>query len=432
MFDSRISRSLVARSFVFSMLLVASATLAFSQNLVRNAGFDNDLSDWSAGEGTELEIVHRTDIGSTLVGGSGPGAMESRNFFFNGGSSGPRQWVQGIVSGTTYTVAASFYIPSEDNVADGFSISIDWYDDESHYIDDAWVSGGPLVLDTWVRVSDDIVAPNLATQALLRVFHSAPILPDETGPSVAIHDDVWLAVKGAEAAVQALFVPAAASATGQGGTFWSTTAWISNEIDFPVTISGAFLAQNQDNSGVLGSLTELGTIPALGFVEIKDMVGHLGLSQVTGGLYLEASVKAGGIPAVFVKGTTHTFTPNPSGGGEYGQGLPAVGPGTLNRAVIPGLFQGPEKRTNLGILNTSDQTLTVDVQIRDSDGQEQVSLKWTLPPFAQRQVSLPSMGVATLDGGVVVITRTSTAGSFRAYTSTVDQISGDAVYNAGQ
>jgi len=63
-----------------------------------------------------------------------------------------------------------------------------------------------------------------------------------------------------------------------------------------------------------------------------------------------------------------------------------------------------------------------------ADGGQAKSVNWTLQPYEQRQVSLPSLGVNELDGGLV----TFTAGrgtSFRGYTSTVDQNSGDAVYN---
>lgn len=119
-------------------------------------------------------------------------------------------------------------------------------------------------------------------------------------------------------------------------------------------------------------------------------------------------------------------------GGVYGQGLPAVGPGVLNRVVIPGLFKNPSQRTNVGVLNTSAQTLDVDVDIWDDEGVKIAEAFWTLLPYSHRQSSLNSIGAGSMSGGTVIITRRSSGGSFRAYTSTVDQKSGDAVYNPGQ
>ncbi|RLE24225.1 MAG: hypothetical protein DRJ65_10370, partial [Acidobacteria bacterium] len=97
-----------------------------------------------------------------------------------------------------------------------------------------------------------------------------------------------------------------------------------------------------------------------------------------------------------------------------------------------GLFKNSGQRTNVGLLNTSGQTLVVNVEIWDDTGTKITAVTWTLPPYSQRQSSLGSIGAGSMSGGTVIITRQSTGGSFRAYTSTVDQKSGDAVYNPGQ
>ncbi|MCD4748326.1 MAG: hypothetical protein K8R59_03040, partial [Thermoanaerobaculales bacterium] len=119
-------------------------------------------------------------------------------------------------------------------------------------------------------------------------------------------------------------------------------------------------------------------------------------------------------------------------GGSYGQGIPAVGPGVVGVTVAPGAWQNADRRTNVGALNTSNQTIKVRVQVIDGMGATVATETWTLEPYGQRQVSLSSLGVLQLNGGSVVFEMTSGAGSYRGYLSTIDAITGDAVYTAAQ
>jgi hypothetical protein len=49
----------------------------------------------------------------------------------------------------------------------------------------------------------------------------------------------------------------------------------------------------------------------------------------------------------------------------------------------------------------------------------------------QRQQSLPSLGVARLENRAVRFERLTGTGTYQAFTSVVDNVSGDAVYNGG-
>ena len=404
---------------------------AGAQNLVINAEFDFDTSHWEA-QDSSIEMIFRNDMASTLPGASGAGVLEVQRTDFIGGSSGVFQTITGVEEGKTYEIAGSLFFPSENNPAETGDILVFWNDGAGGLVDYDFISMYPLPHDTWVRLSDTLTAPIGTVSADIRLTIDNPASDTETRPGITIWDDIWMSEAGSDEAVQRLFVPAAASIDGLGGTFWSTTGWFSNTIDYPLTLWGTFLPPDTDNTARLLSLTQLSIIPARGFVTIENLVGELGENDVAGGLYLEARASAVGLPAVIATGTTHTFTPNPSGDGVYGQGLPAVGPGELSRVVIPGLFKNSSFRTNVGLLNTSGETLTVLVEIYDDSGTRLGSDSWTLLPYAQKQTSLNAFGVTTLTGGTVVITRQSDGGSFRAYTSTVDQKSGDAIYNPGQ
>lgn len=425
---SRTIRQLLLVATLVAGGLTASASMVDAQNLVPNGMFDHDITGWEP-PGSIVELVHRIDLGSDLDGGSGPGCIEVQLFHWNGGSSGPGQVVGPVTPGAAYSLEGSYFMPSADNVADSVGLALYWLDEDGVDFDYSYATAWPAETDTWVRLSEEVIAPAGASSVWLRLFVGNPNLEDETRPGVCYFDDVWLSEIGSTTATQALFVPAAAAAHGLAGTYWSTNGWFSSVVEYPVTLSGALLLQNQDNTSALDDLTVLGTIPAMGFLEVSDMVTALGGSEVAGGIYLEATAEAAGLPATLIYGTTHTFTPNPEGDGGYGQGLPVVGNGGRTMVVAPGLYQNADFRTNVGVLNTSAATIAVEISLRDPSGASLANRTWTLQPFEQRQRSLPSLGVTNVDGGTLVITRTSSVGTFSGYTSTVDQNSGDAVYN---
>jgi len=236
---------------------------------------------------------------------------------------------------------------------------------------------------------------------------------------------------GATEAKQVLFVPASASAHGFNGTFWTTTGWFASNVSVPVEINAAFLRQGQDNSAAPAALTSLGTVPAKGFLEVKDMVAKLGGAGLSGGIYIEATAQGTGLPAVLVGATTYTFTPNDKGSGGYGQGVPAVYTGVQADVIIPGVYQGADYRTNVGVVNTSGVQTDVKVVIVGAGGGQLASEEWSLKPYEQKQVAVTSMGVNAASGGFVTVTQMGTTGSFQAYATVVDQKTGDAVYTPG-
>ena len=412
--------------------LVLVAGPAAAQNLVVNATFDSDVSSWQIlPSATDIQIAHRSNVGSTLGGGSGPGSLQLSMAFWNGSRGGCFQNVT-ISGGVEYLVEATLMLPTDiDNTAIDAQLLVEWWNAEGSVIDSDWIGVYPLDPNTWARASNSVVAPADAVTARIWLMVGTPALDNETVPGIALFDDVVFQEVGATQAQQVLFVPAAASAAGSNNTFWSTTGWFANQVSYPVELSAALLPPRQDNSGALSSLTAIGTVPANGFLEVTDLVAAVGESGKTGGLYIVATANAAGLPATLVEATTTTFTPNPSGAGVYGQGLPAVSAGTANQVVLPGVFQSSARRTNVGVLNTSASTLEVELAVTDASGQIVGITDWTLRPYEQRQTSVTNLGPSSISGGWVLVRRTSSGGSFRAYLSVVDQSSGDAIYTAG-
>lgn len=413
-----------------AVLLCAPPTMA--QNLLSNPAFDSDITAWE-GAAEDLELEWVADAGSTLDGGSGPGALEVRHYFWNGGSSGPWQAVDSVEAGSSYELAGSLFRPGDaDNVCDYIALSVWWYDTNGYFLSRETAAMYPLVDDAWTRVSSTVIAPAEATSARVRLLVGNPIMENETRPGVALFDDIWFASEGATTATQVLFYPAAAEAQGLQGTHWRTSARISSLIDFPVTVSGALLRQGQDNTDSVTSPMTIGTIPPDGFLAVDDLVSTLGGSGLTCGVYLLAEAQAAGLPADLVNATSYTWTPNAEGEGGFGQGLPAVCAGTDNEVTIPGIYQNASYRTNLGLLNTSAENLDIRVTVMNANGEVVSNETWTMQPYEHRQQGLPSLGVNHLEGGTAAFRRTSTAGSFHCYGSTVDQDSGDAIYTEGR
>jgi hypothetical protein len=413
-------------SFVALSLMVSPAG---AQNMLTNPSFESDGSGWVK-VNQNVEVIFRSDLGSTLIGGSGPGSLELRFSFWNGGANGVFQDVA-ATEGVTYTAAFSAFAPSLENPAIDAPLIIQWYDADDDLIELVGIHP-TFVYDRWMRIEGEVTAP--AGTASVRVFPtvSNPIDDEETRPGILYIDDVLFAVAGSGTTMQEVYYPAAASIEGLLGTFWTTDGWFHSTAASPVDLFGAFLpGGGQDNSAAVAAMVMLGTIPAGGSLVVADIVGMLGGGGQTGGIYLRAEA-VGGTSLPFLYATSYTSTPNSEGGGSYGQGIPAVDRGGTVMTVAPGAFQNAERRTNAGVLNTSNQTITVRVQVVDDVGATAATATWTLEPYGQRQVSLPSLGVRQINGGSVVFEMTSGTGSYRGYTSTVDAVTGDAVYTAAQ
>jgi len=408
-----------------AMLLATSSS---AQNLATNGTFDFDVTGWSFAYDT-VEFEWLANEGSDIAGGSGPGAMEVRMFIWNGGSNGPDQVVT-VEEGVEYELRAAVLRPGDpDNVSTGIGLYVQWRDPDFGFLGSDWVASTLPADDQWVEIGGTTVAPGGAAAAEVFLFVRNPALPDETRPGIAWFDDVWFAEFESTTAVHELFYPAAAEAAGAQGTHWTTSARVASLVDFEVTLAAAMLHQGRDNTGAVAAPTVLGVIPPHGALVVDDIVGRLGESSVVGGLYLRATAEAAGLPARLVTATSYTWTPDAAGSGGYGQGLPAVEAGGPGQSAVAGLVQGAAYRTNVGALNTSSETIEVEIRILDSSGAEVVTARWMLQPYEQRQESLTALGVPSLESGSAVMTRTSAAGSYVGYISTVDQLSGDATYN---
>ncbi len=408
-----------------AMALMVAASTVGAQNLLTNGTFDSDLSGW---ETYDDRASWRGDMGNTLTGGSGPGAVEIRGdgADCNGATTMIGQTVA-VVPGKTMKVRVAAFLPGGDNEALAVSAKVYWKDASNNIIATTELTPQSVERDQWFWIEAVTRVPEGAAYGEFLFGTKLPTGNACTAGAWAIFDDAWLGTIPPE-----LFVPAAASAPGANGTYWSTTLWAINPNDVEVRLDGAFLPAGQDNSGALASLRAITTIPAHGATEVTDVVAALGGSGA-GGLFLRVvDAATGDSPPEGIDVVTYTFTPSSSGGGNYGQGIPAVTPGEKESVRCPGVRHDGSFRTNVGVLNTSGEQISVEVEIRGTDGTVLGSESWTLPPYGQRQESVASLGVTGLVAGYAVVTRTAGSGGFRAYLSRVDNATGDAVYVLGR
>lgn len=418
-----------ARWWWIGVAVLASGGLlaqAEAQNLVRNSTFTSDVSYWEGS--STIQTVFRSGSGSTLAGGSGPGCLEVKHFFWNGGSGGATQLLSGIIPGREYEMAVSYFNPaSTDNVASGAGIYVFWLSEHGTMIASGYLGAWPFVPDAWTRIQSSLVAPAGAVSGRLHLGVTNPALENETRPGIVYFDDVWFAEKGATTATQELFLPVAASKAGSNNTYWTTDIWVYNLVGFPVTLAAGVLRANQDNSSRVANPTTVATIQPNRFQRLADVLGTLN-EHITGGLYLRATAEAAGLPAELIMLVSRNSTPNPGASGSYGQGIAAVEPGTRNKTIACGVFENANNRTNAGVLNTSGSSVTVSVKVLNSQGTVAGQASWTLLPYEHRMVNVGTLGASGLDGGVAVFERTSQAGSFRGFISVVDNHTGDSVF----
>lgn len=171
---------------------------------------------------------------------------------------------------------------------------------------------------------------------------------------------VTAAVAGAE---EIRFIPAASSSPGRFGTTWSTDLWIYNlQDDGPITVWASFLGPADGKAAGEEMAVDL---PTGAMVTVHDAVRELFGLTASGAIRLRSEYR--------FEARSRTFN-QADGGGELGQGIPAVAlPASEGAEVMlnssgallgAGNVPGADGvRTNLGLLNTSDETVTFDVWV---------------------------------------------------------------------
>lgn len=241
-------------------------------------------------------------------------------------------------------------------------------------------------------------------------------------------------------------IPVIARLQGAEGTFWKSDLSITNASPFPVTLGAAFFREKTPNDFPVFSFPVTVTIAAEKTLTVEDVLGTWFPAEgdTKGMLFLVADSEEADL-AVSSR-TYNAADPR----GTYGQAVqPSLFPAVYGagKAIAPGVRNDADYRTSLGILNLGPSTAIARIRVYDADGNEVVDTTRTIQRFSMDQWNVTQLGVPTLDrpGQVEVSVDPSSGGysvcdtgqfmestALLAYTSTVDNRTGDAVFSLAQ
>ena len=238
---------------------------------------------------------------------------------------------------------------------------------------------------------------------------------------------VWLALLVASlGGAQELYVPAAAHTNGAAGTVWRTDLEVKARAGEPASFTVELLQERTANNDPLSATFSLTAGESRRLVDVVDTAfGFYG----SGALRLTAN--EGGILA-----TSRTYNTNPNG--TFGQYIPAFEAETAAEHsrdyVLLQLSSSESYRTNVGFVNTTGESLALEVDLFTSSAVLLGSVPATLRPYEMRQIPAVFTLVTgeEVGDGYAVVRTTTEAGRFFAYASVVDNLSGDAIFIPAQ
>jgi hypothetical protein len=232
-------------------------------------------------------------------------------------------------------------------------------------------------------------------------------------------------------------IPASANASGAFGTHWQTQISIFNpQLDRDLKVTIVFLP----TGGAKGDSATF-TVPRNSVAYSDNVLEDLQFNFASGALLVYTDDRdnpnTDRLSRSFLV-TSNTY--NDSRDGTFGQTIPGVWTGLqdFNTDGISGVVHGIRHiasqgwRTNFGAVNLGRCTANLRVSIYDIDGKTIVNKAlYPVPPLGHMQDSLP----VTLDRGAIeffvddpCVSRSGDAAVVFAYTSTIDQLSGDPRY----
>jgi len=216
-----------------------------------------------------------------------------------------------------------------------------------------------------------------------------------------------------------LLVPAAASATGIGGSQWTTDLELNNLSQEMIAYRFRLLPRGKDNRDARLS-ERFNLAPGLG-ARYRDIWGEL------------AGDGAGAIEVVTESPEdllVMSRTYNTSADGTFGQGIPGITADELFEsgevAKIFQLIEDADFRSNLGFVNATEETIQIEVSFFDGD--EALGVDWLkLKPLSNSQWSEAFSRVTSMDVslGSVKVRATTPGARFYVYGSVIDNRTGD-------
>lgn len=217
-----------------------------------------------------------------------------------------------------------------------------------------------------------------------------------------------------------MVIPIAGRFPGAGGTQWRTDVFLSN----PFTPTQIATLKFYPGNGVVKEATV--TMPPFSTATLDDVVlNTFGLENAGGVL----EIYVGESSSIEARATIYN-TGNPAG--RFGQGVPAIARGYLNRqAFLFGLSGIDGSRVNIGAANPNDTSTTITLTIADSAG----TLLYTRADnvaahsYIQFNDIFSTFGIGARAGLQINFTTNGTL--IYGYSSEVRNDTGDAIFTFG-
>ena len=264
---------------------------------------------------------------------------------------------------------------------------------------------------------DTTASPNL----LMEPNVSSDLNSNVDATLAAFQDIGWFL--GSTALPTTYVLPSSARVSGLNGASYTTSLTVTNTGSFDANLEIKFLGNNQD--GTTG--TEVTRSVGAGrTVTYPDVLNSLfGVSSGYGAIRINADTN-------LLKIVSQTSTPPPSGGGTFGQAVPALAPNDLvtsaSSQVLIGLRQDAAFRTNAVIANATEAAAHVDLMLYSSSGSLLGSHGYDLLPLEMRQITgvVTELGAPDGTANVTLVVSTSTGGArIATYAAVIDQTTND-------
>lgn len=221
---------------------------------------------------------------------------------------------------------------------------------------------------------------------------------------------------------EGLLVAAAAKLSGAANTDWRTDLVVTNLGTASTEVEVEAWLRDQANLDPVVGRMVLG--PWASAVR-EDVLGSL------------LGLPSGSAAALVVRSeedlALSSRTYNRTTAGTYGQSIPAVALDEVfaagQTALLVGLVESSSFRSNLGIVNTTGETITVEASFRGVGGIELGTVAYTVPAQGTIQRTRVLRDVTSSPVDLAWVSLHATSGEFAAFLSTVDAATGDPVYH---
>ncbi len=225
------------------------------------------------------------------------------------------------------------------------------------------------------------------------------------------------------AACTPIWIAAAGSAPGSGGSQWATDLGLTNLGADALTYYFQFLPRNTDNSAVaMSDAFTLAGNAAVGYTDVwQAMTGGQDFGSIN--VCVDNAASAGVIARVYNSGDAGTFGQTING--MTGSAAKLVGPGETARLGF--LSQNAAFRTNIGFMNAGAAPITISVEFFNADGTSLGTDSIDIPAYSSNQWNKAFNRVTSDDVnfGYADVSSSTDGASFLTYGSVVDNATGD-------